>query len=137
MSMELLRVIFPRWNFFDRTGYQLVLEIKQTGAKGWLPISFNAARTMGGLFVNPEVTRLHAEMSLLENFVSDVQNLTDAEGKIDPKHVHKLTSFKMVRSLVMSRLMVTDPDSIRFRISAKAGEESVALYVSESVEATP
>lgn len=130
-----MRVIFPRWNFFDRVGYQLILEVKQVGTKGWLPIAFNAARTMGGLFVNPEVTRMHAEMSLIENFTQDVQRLVDPEGNVDSKRVQALTSFKMVRALVMNRLMVTSPADVQFRISAKAGEESVVLYVSDAVEA--
>jgi len=134
VGLELLRVIFPRWNFFDRVRYQLVLEVKQFGTKEWLPISFNAARTTGGLFINPEVTRLHAEMSLLENFAQDVQKLVDSNGQVESARVQALTSFKMVRSLVVNRLMVASEADVQFRISAKAGHESVVLYVSDTVE---
>ena len=133
MGLELIRVIFPRWNFFDRAGYQLTLEVKQLGTKDWLPISFHANRTMGSLFVNPDVTRLHAEMTTLENFVQDIQKLTDHEGQVDSTRVKGLTSFKMVRSIVMNRLMVSSPNEIQFRLSAKAADESLVLYVSDAI----
>jgi hypothetical protein len=137
MSLELIRVIFPRWNFFDRVGYQLLLEVKQLGTKEWVPLAFEATRSLGALFVNPEATRLHAEMTTLENFVQDVQKLVDPEGKVDSDRVKMLTSFKMVRSLVMNRLMVTSADEIQFRVSAKTPEESVVLYVSDAVAGIP
>ena len=133
MNMELIRALFPRWNFFDRVGFSLLLEVKELGTKEWLPLVFNAQRTSGGLFVNPDVTRLHAEMSTIENFVQDVQKLIDANGLVDSARVKKLTSFKMVRSLVMNRLMVGSYDEVQFRVSAQAGDETVILYVSDTV----
>ena len=131
MSLELIRSLFPRWNFFDRISYKLELEVKQTGTKGWLPISFNATRSMGGLFVNPELTRLHAEMSLLENFANDIQSLVDPEGLVDSARVQSLTSFKMVRSLVMNKLMASTADTIQFRVAARSGDEQLVLYSSD------
>jgi hypothetical protein len=137
VSLALVRVLFPRWNFFDRVGYQLVLDVKQTGGNSWLPLAFNASRSMGGLFINPEVTRLHAEMTTLENFVQDVQPLIDHEGKVDSKRVKALTSFKMVRSMVLKRLMVSRADQVQFRVSAKSGDEIVVIYVSDVLAGTP
>jgi hypothetical protein len=131
MTLELVRSLFPRWNFFDRISYRLELEVKQTGAKDWLPISFNASRRMGGLFVNPELTRLHAEMSLLESFVNDIQSLIEPDGLIDSARVQNLTSFKMVRALVFNKLMVSSTDEIQFRVAARSGDEQVVIYSSD------
>ena len=133
MGLELVRVLFPRWNFFDRVGDPLLLEVKQTGSTSWLPLPFQATRTLGGLFINPEVTRLHAEMTTLENFVQDIQKLVDPDDKVDSSRVKSLTSFNMVRSMVVKRLMVSSADQVQFRVSAKSGHEKTVLYVSDAL----
>lgn len=139
MTWELIRVLFPRWNFFDRLGFRLELEVKTAGGRDWQPLPFVATRTFGGLFVNPTVTRMHAERTLLETFVEDVQKLVDPYGQVDSTRLQKLTTFKMVRSLVASRLAPasasSSADQIQFRVSAVAGDETAVLYVSDSVGA--
>jgi hypothetical protein len=132
MSWELIRALFPRWNFFDQISYRLVLEVKAAGSKGWTPVLFNASRTIGSLFTNPDVTRMHAEMSLLESFANDIQGAVGPDGKLNSARVQKMTSFMMVRSLVMSRLMAPSTNSVQFRLSAQAGEESSVIYVSDA-----
>ncbi len=132
MNLELIRVIFPRWNFFDRIGYQLLLEVKRIGNQDWLPITFKDSRTLLSLFINPEGTRLHAEMTTLENFVQDIQKFVDAKGEVDPIKVKSLTSYRMVRSLVLNRLMVNSEKEVQFRVLAKAGDETIVIYSSET-----
>lgn len=135
MAFELIRSLFPRWNFFDHISYKLELEVQQVGTKGWLPIAFDARRTIGGLFINPEVTRMHAEMSMLENFASDVQSLIAPDGRVDSLQVQKLTSFKMVRSFVMNKLMASPSDQVQFRLSARSGDEQLVVYTSDVIGA--
>lgn len=135
MQLELFRSLFPRWNFFDKVTYRWELDVKVPGGKDWTGLEFNAHRNFGGLFINPQVTLMHAEMSLLETFANDIQGLTDAEGKVDSSRVQSLTTFKMVRSLVVHRLKAGVNDSMQFRLSAVAGEEKVVIYVSDVLRA--
>ena len=128
MKLELFRALFPRWNFFDRVSSELRLEIKPYGAANWQPLEFATARERFGLFLNPLVTLRLAEKALISDFANDLSHLISSDGRVDMTSVERLTTYRMVRSLVSLRLrgFETNANEMQFRIS----DESNVVFIS-------
>ncbi len=133
MQLELFRSLFPRWNFFDQISQQLKLEFKPVGIASWQAAGFEATRAPFSLLVNPAVTLLHAELNLLGDFVAALNTMIGPDGLVSSQDVEKLTSFRMIRSLVFARLkeFETNATEFQFRISADKKNGRDIVFVSD------
>lgn len=131
--IELFRSLFPRWNFYDEVSHELCLEVKPSGGSEWVPLPFEAKRTSASLLINPAVTLLHAQLSVLGDFVSDLSRVSESDGRVDSAVVQSLTSFALVNALVRERLRAFEPIgmAIQFRILARHPQGDSVIYVSD------
>lgn len=135
----LIRSLFARWNFFDRVAYHFELDFRLTEASGWERISFDLRRRPLGLLLNPEATFAHAQGNLLEHFALDVQSLVAMDGKVDSADVDALTTFRMIKALVETKLRAAGAPSeiFQFRLSARDDSGEFPVYVSDWLKAEP
>jgi len=131
--INLIRALFPKWNFFDQIAYHFELEFKVPGAHEWSAISFQQTRKRLSLFLNAEVNLALAHMNILEHFAEDIQALQTNSPLIPSRDIQQLTTFKMVRSLLRLKLQQfeSQPDVVQFKLTAKNPNESVDLYISD------
>jgi hypothetical protein len=115
--MNLLRSLFPHWNFFDRLVTTYELEVKLQGQELWQRVCFDQKRHAFSLNVNADLNLALANVSLLVHFVRDLE---------EAKDVKNLTTFKMISSLVK---VVSGPTVNNFRVMN--GTE--VLYQSEEL----
>jgi hypothetical protein len=121
MFLQLIRALFPRWNFFDRVGHRLELAYRLQGEDGWHAIPFSHRRTPWNLFFNPTGGMRLAEISLLENFAVDAQE--------NPAGLESLSTYRMIRSLLKFYLNGQGP--LQFKVVAE-GESGVhEIYISD------
>ena len=116
-ALHWLRVLFPRWNFYDQVAYHFDLEF-QIGERDWTRIPFVEARRRFGLFLNPSVNLTLAHVNILEHFAQDV---------------HSVTTYQMLLSLLRVKFQEfgLNPESFRFRVIALRPNERIELYVSD------
>lgn len=127
--INLVRVLFPNWNFFNQVAYEFSLWVLAPGATDWIQLPFGQKRRILGVFVNPEVNLALAELNLLEHFAQDLQSdLADED-------VTELTTYKMVRSLVTEKLTELKIDHrAKFKLVAKSPSETLDLFVSDETD---
>ena len=131
--LNLIRAIFPNWNFFDKVAYNFEVEFKVKDAKVWEKISFDQTRQSLGLFVNPDCTVALAQVNIIEHFAKDIQDLQDEDSFVDSKDVQNLTTFKMLRSLISAKLQEYDfqESALQFKIVACSPNEKIDVYISD------
>ncbi len=130
MLSVFLRTFLPRWNFFDQLGPGLVLDVKAVGATTWVSIPFEAERKKFSLLVNPEVTLLHALMNVVGDFISDLSNIEASQAQLSDADLNAFTSYRMLKSIVFSKIINLDGQSIQFRIVANSGSSAEIIFVS-------
>ena len=133
--LHLLRALFPKWSFFDQVAYKFEVEFKVAGSSNWIPITFFQTRQPLGLFLNPQVNMALAQVNIIEHFAHDIQLLQQRNDQIRSKDVHKLTSYKLLHSLLYVKLKEfdLDPRTIQFKIVARSPQETVDVFISDWV----
>jgi hypothetical protein len=131
--MNLIRAIFPRWNFFERVAYGFELHFKVPDALKWEQISFDQKRTPLSLLINPSCNLALAQVCLLEHFARDIQELQEQAELLASSEVQSLTTFKMVSSLLKSKLQEYELETgaIQFKIVACGATDKVDVYISD------
>lgn len=122
--LNLVRVLFPRWNFFDEIGYQFRLEYRFKDTEDWTLVGFNSQRLRFGLFFNPVHNLNLAQVNLIEHFSRDLQLSL-------PEQIENLDTFKMVKALVGLRAQANR--QFQFRIQAYKQKLQTELYRSSWV----
>lgn len=120
--INLIRAVFPHWNFFDRISHSFELEFKTAISHQWQRISFDQKREIFSLFINPNCNMVLAQMNIIEHFVSDLQDSKDNK-----------TSYKLLTSLVrvkVNELGIKD-QKIQFKIVSVMENKMDDLFVSE------
>ncbi len=115
-----IRVLFPRWNFFDQLGHRFQLKYKTSENKNWNLVSFSSERKLLNFFCNADHNLTLAQISAIELFAQDLQ-------KHDHELIPNLESFKIIKSLVD---VTSEAEKFQFRIEAYTDQESVVLYTS-------
>lgn len=118
--LNLTRALFPRWDFYDRPGAQVHLEVKLLNSADWRRVSFAQKRRLFAVFVNPDYNMALAQISLIEQFVESLRELQMGGKKCLPEEVFRLSSYVMLCAVV--RASVGD-QAAQFRILAARGEE--------------
>ncbi len=137
--LNLIRAVFPNWNFFDKVAYNFELEFKIKDSKTWEKIVFDQTRKPFGLFTNSECTLALAQVNIIEHFVKDIQDLQQEDTLVNSKDVQNLTTFKMLRSLLSVKLHVYDIShaSVQFKVVACSPDERVDVYISDWLVVVP
>ena len=133
MLLVLVRALFPNWNFFDRVSFNFEIYFKVPDSIRWEVISFEQKRQLLGLFFNADLNLTLAQINIIEHFAQDIQELQNINPLIHSKDVKKLTTFKMICSLIRIKLKDYELESsaIQFKIVACKSDEKIDLYVSE------
>ncbi len=126
--LNLVRALFPRWDFYDRTGHQLDLEYK-TEKSEWCAFTFTENRRWFSLFVNPQLNLALAEISLIEQFVMGLQEMQAGGRDVRAEEITALSAYQMLGALVGTRISA----DFRFRILALRGGQTDEIFVSDMV----
>lgn len=118
--LNLIRVLFPNWNFFDQIGHSLAIEYRSSNTDFWQTLELSASRGFTGLFFNPEVNLALAQGNIIEHFARDAQE--------QPENIENLSSYKMLRSML--KLNSPSVDKIQFKLTARKDNEFQILYTS-------
>lgn len=127
--LNLIRVLFPKWSFFDHVGYQFRIEYKTAESPDWIPIQFTSQRTRFSLFLNPLHNLTLAQVSVIEHFARDVQN-------IEPQQVQGLDSFKLLKSILETKILLfhSSINQFQFRLMAFDKNSNIKLFHSPWVK---
>ncbi|MBC7538392.1 MAG: hypothetical protein H7281_06200 [Bacteriovorax sp.] len=131
--VNLIRAMFPNWNFFDRIAYGFELEFKVKNSYKWERISFDQKRLPLGLFISPNCSMALAQVNILEHFARDIQELQAIKTEIHSKDLEDLTTFKMLRSILRVKLNESgfEDKVIQFKIVACDQVEKIDVYISD------
>lgn len=130
---HLIRAVFPRWNFFDQVAYNFELEFKVKDASNWSPIQFYQKRQPLSLFLNTQTNMALAEVNIIEHFAKDIQDLQNKNALVHSRDIHKLVSYKLLKSLIEIKLQDYElpSSSVQFKIVARNTQESLDIYISD------
>jgi hypothetical protein len=131
--INLIRALFPRWNFFDRVGHHFEIEIKIKDSSVWQKISFEQERRSFSLFVNPMMNLALAQVNIIEHFVSDLGDLQKVRAEIESREIQALTTFKMLLALLQVKMKDFEigPAAFQFKILACSPSEKSDVYISD------
>lgn len=114
--LNLIRALFPQWDFFDKVSYNFELHYRSSSSESWKQFLFQQPRPQWGLLFNAVTNMKLAQTHIVENFVHEVQDLGD-------RKVENLSSFKMLQALVGG-------NNVQFKVMAVSGEEKIEVYSS-------
>ena len=130
-----IRLLFPKWNFFDRPGPNLTLWVKAHTDHQWTPILFKQNRCLWGLFFNLKTNLALAQKTLLERFYFDWIEFDLTSN--DQDSIETLPSFKLLYSFARLSVHASDqtPIDIRLVNQTKSQDETVLELKNLSFEA--
>jgi hypothetical protein len=133
--IELIRALFPFWNFFDQTAFTFDLFVKTSANSGWTPISFFQDRRKSSPFININVNESLAQFNIVEHFAHDIQQLEKINVTDLNAEAQNLTSYHLLTSLVQEKLRSfgTSYDSYEFKITANDGKQFIDLFSSPTL----
>lgn len=137
--LNLMRVLFPHWNFFDQTAFTFELHFKEANLETWQLISFSQQRPLLGIFYNPIVNESLAQFNIVEHFANDILETKKETTGIDSKLAQSLHSYNLIRSLVEAKLseLKFHAESFQFKIVARSKKDSFDIYTSDSIALRP
>lgn len=115
-----IRVLFPRWNFFDQLGHRFHLKYRITEIENWTLIEFKSQWRLLNFFCNSTHNLTLAQVSAIEQFAQEIQNHPTND-------IPNLTSFLLIKSLVEIR---SQSKKFQFMIEAYKDQNHIELYVS-------
>lgn len=115
--LNLVRALFPQWDFFDRVSYNFELHYRSSNTEVWKQFLFQQSRPQWGLLFNATTNMTLAQTHIVENFVHQVQELNG-------QNIENLSSFKMLQALL------GDPQ-MQFKLVAVSGDEKIEVYAYE------
>lgn len=118
--LNLVRVLFPRWNFFDQLGHRFHLNYKTSESQTWSRIEFTSEFNLLNFFCNSKHNLTLAQVSAIEIFAQEVQEKSEIE-------IAGLASFNVVKSIVEN---YSTDKNFKFQIEAYNSENKFELYVS-------
>lgn len=123
--LSLIRALFPRWNFFDETGFNYEIHYLLPEHNTWKKIDFAHRQKFYHLFLNPTFNETLAEFNIVEHFARDIQEHEHQEIATSSK-----TSFKLFLSLMKLKLkwIGKDPSRIQIKLLARNSSEMIVVY---------
>lgn len=131
-ALSLLRALFPSWRFFEDLDLVPVLQFRLDGESGpWRPCLASQKRSWSSLLVNARGNLRMACNSLVEQLVSDAQEVGDGDADSFGESVSYLLAVRLVRSRIREMRVSGDlrpsvegeGDRFQFRVRmARPGE---------------
>ncbi len=131
--LNLIRALFPTWNFFDQVQYQFGVEIKVPDLDRWEPLSFNQSRQAFNMALNGSANLAMAQVNVIEHFARDIQELLLDSPLVESRQVRSLTSFKLISALLKVKMQEYEvsPNSLQFKVVAIRKDEILDIYISD------
>lgn len=128
LFLNLIRSLFPNWNFFDQTAFAFSLKVKTNLSEQWFEIDFEKKRSWVSLFFNAELNENLAQYSVVEQFAHDIQQA--------PSLGAELVTHKMVASLLAFRMSEIKPltKNFQFKLIAFNEVEKIEIFQSEILQ---
>lgn len=116
--MNLVRALFPKWDFFDQVGHSLFLEYRCSESDPWKRLVFSAKRFSLGIFFNANMNMNLASIHILEQFAMNPSNES---------------SFKMLRGLLKYQLEEINfrYNKVQFQVVAIQSDETQIIFQSD------
>src|SRR5687768_12181186 len=111
LFLNLIRALFPRWSFFEKVAYNFEIQFKIPNSSHWEPLTFEAKPSFMAFFLNADCNLALAQVNIIEHFSQDVLELQSKEVTISSKEVQHLTSFRLLRSVLRTKLNKYELDS--------------------------
>ncbi len=133
--LNLIRSLFPSWNFFDQLAYTFELNYKTQPDQEWRCISFQQKRNVKDILFNPSVNLALAQFNIVEHFSRDVQELGSISSVLDENALQKLSSYRLLKSLMAVKIQEAKEtsDYFQFKIVAQNEKEKKDIFVSDWV----
>jgi hypothetical protein len=133
-SIFLLRAFFPSWRFFEDLGDVPVLwyRVARVGTElgNWQNCTKRLTRRWHGLLLNPQGNLLLASGSLLQQLLSDVEQVDEKH----PERVEKFVSYQLTRNLVRHQISEMAGLHYQFKLSAGSGTSCEDVLISPVYE---
>lgn len=109
------------------------MEFKIAESQNWEKITFHQKKDLFGLLVSPEINFDMAKINIIEHFAYDIQHIIYLHSQIKFKEVQKLTSFKLLKALLESKIKnySISNRTIQFKIVAVNLRERKDIYISD------
>lgn len=126
--MNLIRVLFPSWSFFDQVETRVLIEAKPAGSSAWTELTAQSEHSLGALFHNPSVNLNHAIENVLREFLRDMKPYLEGSKEIDEIELAHMISFRQLcawsRFKLEARGFSRDSETGRFqfRLKSQTGE---------------
>lgn len=133
-TLYFLRALFPSWRFFEDFDGESALLLRLGDASGnftaWQRCLPRAERRIHHLFFNPQTNYLLAAGSLLQQLLSEIDDLE----RVDDRSIENLVSYRLTRKLVETKLARLEGGPISGRYQFKISSESEDWLVSPIYE---
>ncbi len=126
--LNLIRVLFPRWSFFDQVETVVIVEAKPQGGQAWVSLSSESKPAVGALLYNAETNLSHAYENILREFLRDLQPHLTGEASLAQDDLDRMISFRQVTEWTRQRFEAFEVSSGRsgflfqFRLKSSEGE---------------
>lgn len=131
--LDLIRILFPKWSFFDQLGYRFHLKFRESDSSKWTFVHFESpGPSVLKLFFNPTHNLTLAQISAIEQFSREVQIN-------DPENANQLDSFKLVKAITEFYIekYFSSVETFQFKIEAHSKNSKVDLYTSAWLKKEP
>lgn len=134
--LNLIRALFPHWNFFDRIAHSFAVEYKVSTGTQWQRLAFSQKRANLGIFLNPNLNESLAQVNVIEHFVKNIQDLQTKSANIQTSSIETLSSYKILLSILRLKLQDGEVSNkkIQFKIVANNDNENLDIFVSSEVQ---
>lgn len=127
-SLQLFRVLFPSWRFFEDIAAVPVLHYRCENSSGefsaWREALRRPQREMLGIFCNPQTNLYHACQSLLQHLESDIGDCqTEQEIGTFADSVSYLLTRHLVASLIRQEHSELQAKRFQFKVTRAVGND--------------
>ncbi|MGZ3691383.1 MAG: hypothetical protein ACXVAX_07760 [Pseudobdellovibrio sp.] len=128
MLNNILRVLFPAWNFFDEVADSLVVTYCYEGSEDvWKNVDFKPKKP-DSFFFKPHENYYLYIMSTLFKLVQQLPALKKNEG------VAELKSYRFIEKAVRDQIEAHDGDFFTFRVSVLRNRKPQLIFQSPVIE---
>lgn len=131
--LQLIRVIFPNWGFFESIGDQYCLYWQSEDAH-WNEFDFKFKISAVNILVNSENNLMMAQKNVLEHFISDYQI------KKTKNNIEQLSSYLILKQIIHSKIIdkKSEAKCYKFKITYKknSNPNEEIFYISPKINIT-
>jgi hypothetical protein len=133
--LNLIRSLFPRWDFFDQIAFSFVVYFKMSSHTDWEKLTFTQPHKLSRLVFNQAVNDTLMQSSVVEQFARDIQELQTESPNFSQTDLGQLTTYQLLCSLLQVKLKHRNSfdSEYQFKIVAKNENEEIDIYISNKL----